>query len=62
MVKFRRKPVKKEKYVCEGGPLDGYHLWLSEGSTGVFRVNGQTGKYVAGKFNRIFNIVIWEEV
>lgn len=60
MVKFRRKPVKKERFICISGPLAGYCLWLSEGSTGVFTVKGQTGKYIIK--DRGFSELIWKEV
>lgn len=33
---------------CQGGPLDGHYLWLSDDNTAFFTIHGQTGRYVEG--------------
>lgn len=39
--------MNKKRFICEGGPIAGYPLYLSIGSpvTMVFRYDGQRGYY-----------------
>ncbi len=39
------KPVKKTKFVCEGGVLDGHKLFLTTNGTMPFSIRGVKGYY-----------------
>jgi hypothetical protein len=45
-----RKTVKKIAWLCLNGPLQGHKLWLTNGTTAIFTINGQTGRYNHGEW------------
>lgn len=50
-----RMPPKtpgKNKFICNDGPLKGHSLWLTDGTTAVFTINGQTGRYNNGEWQQ----------
>jgi hypothetical protein len=50
--KMPRKVAVKRKYECQDGPLKGQSLWLTDGKTAVFTINGQTGLYDNGEWQQ----------
>lgn len=51
----QRKPkvpkCKKERYLCQDGPMEGYALFLTaDGTTAQMNVAGQVGRYNQGKW------------
>lgn len=45
-----RKEPMKHAFFCVDGPMLGNRLWLSSFDTAVFTYCGETGRYVAGKW------------
>jgi len=45
--------VFKKSYRCVGGPWHGSKLWLSDGTTAVFRVLTWHGRYVKGMWEQV---------
>tara|TARA_R110000850_G_scaffold223818_1_gene349389 strand:- start:72 stop:284 length:213 start_codon:yes stop_codon:yes gene_type:complete len=43
--KTRLRPIKKTKFTCSGGALDGYKLYLTTPGTMAFSINGVKGYY-----------------
>ena len=39
--------TKKSFFECIGGPYNGKHLFLTDGNTLPFTINGQSGKYMS---------------
>lgn len=48
---IRKASVRKVRYLCQDGPMQGYALYLTYGgTTAIMNVAGQIGRYVAGKW------------
>ena len=41
-----KRPTTGREYLCEGGPYDGKHIFLTRDQTLTFRVNKAKGYYV----------------
>lgn len=50
--KMPRKVATKKKFDCIDGPMKGQSLWLTDGTTAVFTLNGQTGRYNNGEWQQ----------
>lgn len=46
------KAVKKCAHTCIDGPMKGQTLYLTDGTTAVFTLNGQTGHYNNGEWQQ----------
>lgn len=42
----------KKPFKCEDGPMKGQTLYLTDGTTAVFTLNGQTGHYNNGEWQQ----------
>lgn len=48
----KRKAHHKRKYLCNNGPLDGQSLYLTDGYSAIFTMNGIKGRYIMGEWEQ----------